>query len=84
MALWVCINVSGLRLTGLAKMGSARWGPHKANGVMRHIFNQAFPPPVRPLCHLSHLHRHLERPTPAGRNPVRLMLLAVDMRFRAE
>ncbi len=43
MALWVCINVSGLRSVDLAKMGSARREPHKAIGGKHHIFNQAFP-----------------------------------------
>jgi transposase len=49
----VCINVSGLKADALAKMGSARTGPHKAGGVEHHIFNQAAGTPVRPLCHLS-------------------------------
>src|SRR5262249_5909376 len=37
----VCINVSGLRVSALAKMGSARSRPHKDRGVERHIFDQA-------------------------------------------
>jgi hypothetical protein len=49
----VCINVSGLRICVLAKMGSARSGPHKVRGVEHHIFSQAAETPVRPLCHLS-------------------------------
>jgi len=48
----VCINVSGLRARALAKMGSARSGPHKDRGVEHHIFNQAAGTPVRPLSHL--------------------------------
>ena len=49
----VCINVSGLRASSLAKMGSARSGPHKDRGVEHHIFSQAAGTPVRPLSHLS-------------------------------
>ncbi|MBN8926195.1 MAG: hypothetical protein J0H19_06190 [Rhodospirillales bacterium] len=48
----VCINVSGLRACTLAKMGSARLGPHKDCDVEHHIFNQAAATPVRPLSHL--------------------------------
>jgi hypothetical protein len=48
----VCINVSGLKVFALAKMGSARSDPHKDRGVVHHIFNQVFKTPGRPLCHL--------------------------------
>ncbi len=37
----VCINVSGLRASALAKMDLARHGPHKDGGVEHHIFAQA-------------------------------------------
>ena len=41
-------------------------------------------PPVRALCHLSHLHRHFGRPASADRNSVRLLLPAIDTHHRAE
>jgi hypothetical protein len=83
MAMWVFINVSGLRFKDLAKMGSARREPHKAYGDMHHIFNQAFHSVGSPLCHLSRLHRHFERPASADRNSVRLLLPAIDTHHRA-
>jgi hypothetical protein len=63
----VCINVSGLRVRALAKMGSARSGPHKARGVDHHIFNQATGTPVRPLSHLSFTSTDLARGSGVGR-----------------
>jgi hypothetical protein len=49
----VCINVSGLRASALAKMDLARRGPHKDGGVEHHIFAQAVVTRGQPLRHLS-------------------------------
>lgn len=49
----VCINVSGLRVSALAKMDLARRGPHKDGGVEHHIFAQAVTTRGQPLRHLS-------------------------------
>ena len=49
----VCINVSGLRASALAKMDRARLGPHKDGGVEHHIFSQALATRGQPLRHLS-------------------------------
>ena len=58
----VCINVSGLRASALAKMDLARHGPHKDGGVEHHIFAQAVRDAGSTVTpSVLHLHRHRER-----------------------
>ena len=49
----VCINVSGVRASALAKMDRAHRGLHEDGGVEHHIFAQAFATRGQPLRHLS-------------------------------
>jgi len=66
-----------------------RWVPRGRSLIKPSVTSTTFltrlsRPPVRPLCHLSYLHRHLERPASADRNFVRLLPPVVDMHPRAE